>query len=56
MRGFRARAQFATGNSDLLTDAKAYSEASKIGHYGSQRAFCEEVCLVVLISFTRQLL
>lgn len=38
----RARAAFTTGNSDLLTDAKAYAEASKISHYGALRTFCED--------------
>ncbi len=43
----RARARFATGNSDLLTDAKAYDECARLRSDGKSasaiRAFCEQV-------------
>ncbi|OSX67177.1 hypothetical protein POSPLADRAFT_1128023 [Postia placenta MAD-698-R-SB12] len=42
----RARARFATGNSDLLTDAHAYDECMRLRSEGKSqgalRAFCEE--------------
>ena len=46
---FRARARFATGNSDLLTDAKAYEECLSLRNKGESqgaiRAFCEQASL-----------
>ncbi|TFK86940.1 P-loop containing nucleoside triphosphate hydrolase protein [Polyporus arcularius HHB13444] len=42
----QARARFATGNSDLLTDAKAYDECARLRSDGKSasaiRAFCEQ--------------
>ena len=41
----RARAKFATGNSDILTDVNAYEECAGQREKGTSRvrAFCEEV-------------
>ncbi|CED84855.1 atp-dependent rna helicase a [Phaffia rhodozyma] len=38
----KARAQFVTANSDLLTDAKAYTACADIKGFSGQRLFCEE--------------
>ncbi|GJE89518.1 HrpA-like RNA helicase [Phanerochaete sordida] len=40
----RARAKFATGNSDILTDVNAYEECASLREKGASRvrAFCEE--------------
>ena len=47
MHPFRARARFATENSDLLTDANAYEECVGLRNKGESqsaiRAFCEQV-------------
>lgn len=47
----RARARFATGNSDLLTDAKAYEEVMRLRSNGqpqsSLRTFCDTVRILV---------
>ncbi|KIM88927.1 hypothetical protein PILCRDRAFT_813926 [Piloderma croceum F 1598] len=44
-----ARARFATGNSDLLTDLKAYDECVRLRSQGKPpstiKTFCEEVCV-----------
>lgn len=48
----RARAKFALGNSDLLTDMNAYDECARMRESGASRvrAFCEEVSIFHLFT------